>query len=172
MNIKGLLTIVLATVMTVGCAGMNRMPTPEQVAVPTPINDNSGKYMSPFTSDDVVAAWVDKAIQAKLGGQVGGMAGAYAGQKLAENIPFVGGFIGQELGDTLGRTVALEAAGGEVYIRETSDLSFNNIDELAVFMYGRFSSHPSYADVLDSTQTIYPELKQRYFYAIQQAAAR
>ncbi|MDB6114799.1 MAG: hypothetical protein JWQ62_1744, partial [Lacunisphaera sp.] len=71
-------------------------PTASAVVAPKPIEGNTGKYMSPFTSDGVVAEWVDKAVKAKMGSAVGGAIGAYAGQKAMENIPFIGGMLGQK----------------------------------------------------------------------------
>ena len=100
------------------------------------------------------------------------MAGAYAGQKLAENIPFIGGWLGQAAGESLGREVALEAAGGEEVLRDTSDISFNSLQELAVWMYVNHSSHPHYQDALDSAMAVYPELKTVYSQALYTASAQ
>ena len=56
-------------------------PKPRQIIPPDPIIGNSGQYMCPYTQDDVVAPWCDKAINASLGSTIGSVAGAYVGQK-------------------------------------------------------------------------------------------
>lgn len=159
-----------AIVFIAGCA-TTQFPTAAQVVAPEPIPDNSGKYMSPYTSDGVVAEWVDKAIKAKMGAQVGGMIGAYAGQKAMEQVPFIGGFLGQKAGEAMGREIAVKASGGWEYIKETSDLSFHTVDQLSVWMYATHSANEHYAEVLSAVQEIYPEMKQRYYAAIQTAAS-
>ena len=50
-----------------------------------------------------------------------------------------------------------------------TDISFNTVDELSVWMYAKYSTNEHYAEVLKATQEIYPEMKQRYFAAIQAA---
>jgi hypothetical protein len=164
-----LLVVGLMTALFSGCATAPSFPTAAEIKAkaPTPIADNSGKYMSPFTSDGVVAEWVDKAVKAKMGSAVGGAIGAYAGQKALENVPFIGGFIGQKAGAAMGREIAVKASGGWEYIKKTSDLSFNTIDDLSVWMYANYSTNEHYADVLSATQEIYPEMKTRYYAAIQ-----
>lgn len=153
-----------------GCVTAPAFPTPAQITAPAPIEGNTGKYMSPYTSDGVVAEWVDKAMKAKMGAQVGGMIGAYAGQKAMEQIPFVGGFLGQKAGEAVGREVAVKASGGWEYIKSTSDLSFNSIQELSVWMYATHGTNEHYAEVLSAIQEIYPEMKTQYYAAIQNAA--
>lgn len=136
-------------------------PTATLVA-PQPIEGNSGKYMSPYTSDEVVAEWVDKAINAKVGASVGSVAGRYAGEKAMENVPFVGGFLGKSLGESMGRKIALESVGGEAFIKASSDLSFNSVNDLALYMFIEHSQRENYAAVLSATKEIYPELKTAY----------
>lgn len=171
MNKAKLLLISTVALLMSACATAPKLAAPNQLVSPVPIEGNSGKYMSPYTSDAVLADWVDKAINAEMGGTIGGVAGAYAGRKMAENIPFIGGLIGQKIGDTLGREVAIKMSGGEEYIRETSDISFNNIQDLAVWMYVNHSSHPHYQDALKSASGIYPELKEGYLQALYSASA-
>jgi len=173
-KIKISLCLSLVLVFT-GCAiAPPPLATPAQlVAVAVqPIEGNSGEFMSPYTSDGVLAEWVDKAVNAKMGAAIGGAVGAYAGAKLAEQIPFVGGWLGQKVGNTVGREIALEASGGEEFIKESSDLSFNNLNDLAVFMYANYSSTEHYQDALDATWEIYPDLKLTYMQALYTASAQ
>ncbi|RDV28038.1 hypothetical protein DXV75_03475 [Alteromonas aestuariivivens] len=172
-SIKFTLLSAMLLVVT-GCVSVPNLGTPAQLSMvaPTPIEDNTGAFMSPYTSDGVLAEWVDNAVNAKMGSAIGGAVGAYAGQKLAENIPFVGGWIGQSVGETLGRKVALEAAGGEEFIRESSDLSFNSVQDLAVYIYVNYSHTEHYQDALEATWEIYPELKHGYMQALYSATAQ
>lgn len=149
-----------------GCVTAPQMAAPTELVAPTPIADNSGQFMSPFTEDGTVAPWVEKGRAASVGSAVGSYLGAKAGEQLAASIPFIGGFLGQAAGKALGRQAALAIVGGEDYIRSTSDQSFNSIDDLAVYMYVKNSGHKDYAEVLHLTQEIYPDLKARYIPAI------
>lgn len=132
----------------------------------TPIEGNTGRYLSPITSDGVAAAWVDKAINASLGSSLGGMAGAYAGQKALEQVPFIGGFLGQKAGAAAGRGIALKSVGGEAYLRETSDLSFNDINDMATWLVQTHASHARFADIMKAAGQIYPELTPAYVAAL------
>ncbi|MDT7526084.1 hypothetical protein NOG12_08350 [Pseudidiomarina sp. GXY010] len=169
-NIKLLVAVCLSLLLT-ACAMGPQLAQPNQLRSPTPIQDNSGSYMSPYTSDGVLAEWVNNARNAEMGSSIGGMAGAYAGQKLAENIPFFGGMLGQAVGESIGREVALEMAGGEEVIRGSSDISFNSLQDLAVWMYVNHSSHPHYQDALNSVMSIYPEMKTNYMQYLYNASA-
>lgn len=169
-TVKVLLTSLMLLSLYGCAASAPRLAAPTTIVAPQPIEDSTGAFVSPFTSDDVVAEWVAKAMNAKAGSAVGGYVGAKAGQKAMENIPFIGGWLGQKAGSAAGRAVALKAVGGMEFIKETSDLSFNTADELAVFMYAKHSTHPKYAKVLSATQEIYPEMKLGYYKAIQRAS--
>ena len=173
-------SILIAGVLLTGAAGCATAPavTPlaelrpsEGAEAPTPIEGNTGKYMSPYTTDEVVAEWVDKAISAKMGASIGSAAGRYAGEKAMENIPFVGGFLGKSVGESVGRRVALEAVGGEAFMRETSDISFNSLNELALFLFVEHSQRENFQDVLSATSEIYPELETVYAQVARQAAS-
>ena len=168
-----LVGLCLLTAFISGCAGMAPPPAPVASAITPPdgIPDNSGKYMAPYTSDGVVAEWVDKAVKAKMGSAVGGAIGAYAGQQALKNIPFIGGMLGQKMGESMGREIAIKSAGGWELIKKSSDISFNTVDELSVWMFAKYSSNEHYAEVLAATMEIYPEMKQRYHYAIQNAGS-
>ncbi len=124
------------------------------------IEGNTGQYMSPFTSDGVAAGWVDKAVNAQMGGAIGAAAGAYAGQKALETVPFVGGFLGNKVGKAAGRSIALNAVGGEAYLRESSDLSFNDINEMARWLVYTHASHAKFAEIMKASYQIYPELQK------------
>jgi hypothetical protein len=166
------LSVIACALLLTACASAPRIAAPNLIKAPAPIVGNSGKYMSPFTEDGTVAAWVEKGKSARAGSSVGAFIGAQAGQKVAENIPFVGGFLGQAIGESAGRAIALKMVGGEEFIRANSDISFNSVQDLAVYMYAKNSAHKDYAEALSLTQEVYPELKTAYYQAITTASAR
>lgn len=168
---KKVIAVAALSLMLAACATAPRMAPPQAIQAPAPIVGNTGKFMSPFTEDGTVAKWVEKGRAASAGANIGGFVGAQAGAKLAENIPFVGGFIGQKVGETVGREIAINMVGGEAFIRETSDLSFDNIEDMALYMYAKNSTHKDYAQVLDLTQKIYPDLQKAYYPTIIKASA-
>jgi hypothetical protein len=131
------------------------------------ILNNSGAYMNPWTNDDVLADWVDKAINAKIGSAtgsvVGAAAGAYAANKVLESVPFgsfFGGMIGSSIGKSTGRNMAIEASGGMEYIRQSSDQSFRTLADMAAYLKSTYSSNGNYADAINAADIIYPGLKE------------
>lgn len=161
--ILGLFMIAVA-----GCVH-RAIPTPAELIVPEPIAGNTGEYMCPYTSDGVIAEWVDKAVQVKAGSSIGGMAGSYAAGRAVRMIPFVGGFMGDVVGESVGREIAIKAIGGSDFIKSKSDISFNSLEEMAVYLYVKYSSHEHYKDALDAVMQIYPEMGSRYSPALQNA---
>lgn len=149
-------------------SGNIRIPTEAELLEQLIRNDNQGKYMSPYTSDDVLAEWVNSAINANIGATVGSglgaAAGAYAGEKALEQIPFVGGFlggaIGAEIGKSAGRESAISASGGWEAIRASSDRSFDDIQAMARYLRAKYGNTGNFADAMDATQQIYPELAE------------
>jgi hypothetical protein len=134
--------------------------------------DNEGKYVCPYTQDGVVAEWVDKAINAKMGATIGKHVGAYAGQKALEQIPFIGGWLGGKAGEAAGRAIAIKACGGWDYIKSTSDISFDNIDDMSVYLYVKFSTNEHFQEVLQATWEIYPEMLKTYNNALIKAETK
>ncbi|WP_133491086.1 hypothetical protein [Alcanivorax sp. 24] len=134
------------------------------------ISDNSGPYLSPYTSDGVTAEWVNKAINTKMGeatgSAVGAAAGAYAGRKLMENVPgggffgsFLGGMAGSKSGKAVGRDAAIKASGGWEYIRATSDQSFHSVGDMARWLVNTHGGSANFKDVIDAASHVYPDLQ-------------
>jgi len=170
--VHGLFAGVFAVVLVSGCATAPapRIAPASSLVAPIPIAGNNGKYMSPYTVDGVLADWVDKAVNAKMGSAIGGAVGAQLGQKALENVPFIGGFLGEKVGNAAGQAIAIEASGGAEFIRGSSDLSFNQLDQLALFLYVKYSTNKHYKGALDATMAIYPELKTVYPQALLMAS--
>ncbi|MDG5500154.1 hypothetical protein [Marinobacter sp. BGYM27] len=131
--------------------------------------NNTGRYMCPWTSDGVTAEWVDKAINANMGATagsgLGAVAGSFLGSQLLDQVPggsllggLVGGIAGSAAGEDVGRDSAIQASGGWEYIRATSDRSFNNLNDMAVYLSQEYGGHSNYQDVMNAAVAIYPEL--------------
>ncbi|MFK5892129.1 MAG: hypothetical protein QM504_02790 [Pseudomonadota bacterium] len=170
-NYKGISFVIVVSLLISGCVSAPRLKQADEIVAPEPIYGNSGKFMSPYTEDEVLAEWVDKAVNAKAGAQIGAAVGAYAGAKALEMVPFFGGMMGKYAGEAIGRQIAITASGGMEYITSTSDLSFNSLDDMSVYLYVKFSTHDHYQDALSATMEIYPELKQVYQAALYKASA-
>lgn len=138
-----------------------------------PRNDSSGRYLSPYTSDGVFAEWVNRTVDARtgeaVGGAVGAAAGAYAGDRLLRNVPggsFLGGMAGSRAGQATGRQVAIDNAGGEAFMRQSSDLSFDRLEDMAQWMYATHGNGANFPDALKATKAVYPEMEQVYPQAV------
>lgn len=169
---KGAAVVLSLALLTLaaGCATAPRVARPDQLIAPEPIHSNTGKFMCPYTSDEVLAEWVDNAIKAKAAGSIGGAIGAYAGAKALEQIPFVGGFLGEKVGNKIGKEIAIKSAGGMEFITKSSDLSFNSMNDMSIYLYAKYSANEHYQDALNAVFSIYPEFKQGYHVALAQAS--
>ena len=136
---------------------------------PTPLMNNEGKYMSPYTQDGVLAEWVDKAINIKIGKTIGKHLGTFLMDDDSQTGSLISGFFGGSAGESKGREYAIKASGGWEYIKSTSDMSFESIDDMAVYLFAKHSHHEHYKGGFDATIEIYPELKEEYSKAIKWA---
>lgn len=164
-----LLSIIVLFAFISGCTTVTQPLKPDEIMPPKPRLDNKGAYLSPYTQDGVLAEWVDKAINAKIGATIGKHAGTYAGQQIFENVPFIGGFVGQHAGEEAGRKIAIEASGGWEYIQAMSDMSFDTVEDLSIYLYSVYFSNEHFKDALEATMEIYPEMKTKYYPAITHA---
>lgn len=173
MHAVRLILISVCSALLLGCASFSapHIAQPHELNSPPPITGNNGNYMSPYTSDGVMAEWVNNATNASTGSSLGSLAGGEAGRRMASNIPFFGQMIGESVGSSVGRSAALSMAGGQDFIRDSSDLSFNNLDDMAVWLYVHHSEHPHYQDALGAAFAIYPDLQDRYQPALIRASA-
>ena len=149
-----------------------RAPNAEQLAAiqrlkinALAIPNNRGRFLSPYTRDGVTAEWVDKAINVSMGkatgSAVGGMAGNYVANKALEKVPFggmLGGFIGSKAGKAVGGNTALKAVGGWEFIRSSSDISFNTLNDMARWLAVTQGQNSNFADVVKAADKIYPGL--------------
>ena len=59
--------------------------------------------------------------------------------------------MGQKVGGELARQAAIKACGGWEYIKSTSDISFNSLDNMAVYIYAKYSNYAHYSEALKAT---------------------
>lgn len=132
-----------------------------KLVAPTPLTNQAGAYFLPFTSKGELTGWASKAINAQIGAAVGEKAGEEAGKALASKVPF-GGLLGgtaKSKGKELG---AIAAVGGLEYIKSSSDLSFNSLEEFAVYLHVKHGNDAEFNKALATAITIYPALEKGY----------
>jgi hypothetical protein len=161
-------------------AAPSNLSQTSEITAPTPIFGNSGNYMSPFTASGNIANWAVKRVaQTDNGSDAAGAVGGYVGKQAADKalsfIPFgLGGMFGSNAGDAAGRAATrktIEPALPTPYeAKANSDISFDTVDELAVYMYAKYSSHSEYVRVLELAEQVYPELRNSYSSAIEKAS--
>lgn len=140
-----------------------KFPGRDDIIPPQPILDNSGAYFAPYTQDDTIAEWVDIGLKAagmkEVGGAVGQEAGRAIGQSAGGGLGgLIGSVAGKEKGKQAGRERAVASAGGWEKIKETSDISFNSLEDLAAWLYATKSRRADYQDVMALVRQIFPEL--------------
>jgi hypothetical protein len=92
---------------------------------------------------------------------VGGAAGAYAANKALESVPggsLIGGFLGSKAGKAVGTKMADDASGGDTYRRQTSDLSFRSLNDMASWLKKEHGDKANFAEVTKATDAVYPGL--------------
>jgi hypothetical protein len=133
-----------------------------------PITNNSGKFLIPYTPDGQLTEWATKTLSTQVGAAIGAKAGEEAGKHLAAKVPFGGlasGLVkkkGKEMG-------AVAAIGGMDFIKQTSSLSFNNLDDYAVYLHVTHANSGGYAQALAAAMAIYPSLEKGYDAAVKKA---
>ncbi len=138
------------------------------VPAPEPIAGNTGKFVVPYTTAGTPAPWAEKAVAAKTGSMAGGVAADKAMDKVTGKIPLAGLMRGKAKEKASAEAAAV-AAGGWDYIRETSDLSFDHVDDLAVYLHVTHAASGELAGPLSAAMDVYPSLQKRYNGAIKNA---
>ena len=139
-----------------------------ELEAPEPRYDTKGKYLLPYTADGEPTEWASKALEAQAGKIVGEKVADKAVGTLASKVPF-GGLAGGFMKKKAKESAAIIALGGKDFIEETSDQSFNSVDDYCVFMHVRHGSDPDYKMMLASAVAVYPDLENRMPSAIQKA---
>ena len=133
----------------------------EYVPVPEPRTDNAGKYMLPYDDLGISTEWADKALNAQAGAAAGGVAADKAVDALVSKVPLGGLFAGSA--KKKGKEMAAVAAiGGWEFIKETSSLSFDSLDDYSVYLHMTHSGEDGYDQALAAAMAIYPKLEKSY----------
>ena len=135
---------------------------------PAPITANTGRYLLPYKANGETTEWADKALNAQIGKAVGEKAGDAAANAVASKIPF-GGIAGGLLKKKTKEVAAVAALGGTDYLKKTSELSFDNLNDYAVYLHVRHSADSNYKEVLATAIALYPELEGRFDGAVRDA---
>lgn len=142
---------------------------PAEPVAPEPVADKGGKFFLPFDKEGALTGWANKAIGAQVGAAVGAKAGEKAGSMLASKVPFAGGLLamgakkkGKELG-------ALAAVGGADFVKSSSSLSFNSLQEMSLYMHLNYSANADYVKGLAAAAAIYPDLFTTYEATVKKA---
>ena len=133
-----------------------------------PIESNAGKFVLPFDEAGNLTAWAEKALNAQAGSAVGGMAGEKAAGMLAAKVPF-GGFMAGAAKSKAKETGAIVAIGGWDFIKESSSLSFDQLDDYSIYMHQEFNGLPGYEQALAAAMAIYPKLEKSHQRSIDRA---
>lgn len=135
---------------------------PAEPVAPEPVADKGGKFFLPFDEKGALTGWANKAIGAQVGAAVGAKAGEKAGSMLASKVPLAGGLLamgakkkGKELG-------ALAAVGGSDFVKSSSSLSFNTIQDMALYMHLNYAASADYVKGFAAAMAIYPDLEKTY----------
>ena len=127
----------------------------------TPINGSAGKYLLPIDANGALTEWAQKAINAQVGNVAGEQAGAAASKGLASVVPgggLAGGFLkkkGKEAG-------AMAALGGPEFVKKTSSLSFNTVEEFAIYLHAKTGKTADYSKAVQAAIALYPDLEKTY----------
>ena len=135
---------------------------------PKPRPDNKGKFLVPYTAEGEPTEWSQKIMQSQAGKMVGEKAGGMAANALASKVPF-GGLAGGMLKKKAKESAAVMAMGGMKKIKKQSELSFNNLNDYAVYLQARHGSDPDFKIALASAIALYPDLEHRFTPAVKMA---
>ncbi len=141
------------------------------IEAPLPLTNKKGRYFVPYNAEGQITEWATKTLNTQVGAAIGAKAGEEVGKHLAAKVPFGGLASGlmKKKGKEMG---AVAAIGGTDFIKKTSALSFNNLDDLAVYMHVKHGSSGDYAQALAATMAIYPALEASYDNAVRSAYQR
>jgi hypothetical protein len=145
-----------------GCA----LPPPDSLVSPTPLNHNRGKYPCPYVASGALAPWADRAVRSDRGSA---HAGATATGMAIGAVPIAGDLFSEQIEQDMVKSAALKAAGGSKFMRDTSDQSFDKLDDLAAWHYINYSTAPEFKSLQKFLTELYPYLADNYGNAVRHA---
>lgn len=126
-----------------------------------PIFGNSGKFLLPFDEGGNPTAWADKALNAQVGAMAAEKATDSAINAAAAKVPF-GGFLAGAAKSKAKGAGAIVAIGGWDFIKESSSLSFDRLDDYSIYMHAEFNGLPGYEQALAAAMAVYPKLEKSH----------
>jgi hypothetical protein len=154
--------LIVALSSLAGCA----LPPPDTLQSPTPLPHGGGKYPCPYSASGVLTPWAQRAIESDRGGA---KAGAFAAEMAVGAIPVAGDLFAEHVGQEMVKSAAVKAAGGREFMRGTSDQSFDELDDLAVWHYVNFSTAAEFNTLQKFLTELYPYLAENYGNAVRHA---
>jgi hypothetical protein len=152
-----------------GCASTVQLPPPRSLATPAPRLDNGGAYLFPYTRDYALADWCDGIVAAGAFEKVGKGAATTVAAAAGGSAMGIFSWALRRVAESIGRQAALQRIGGWDAVRAGSEISFDDLDAYAVYLYQFFSAEATYPDALSAAILLYPELEDRYVDAILEA---
>jgi hypothetical protein len=146
--------VCVAAVLLTGCT----LPKAETLVSPTPMEGNSGKFLNPYRADGSLAPWAEKGTHSNRFGA------AVAGFAASEAIGYydVTGLASTGAEMLIKQQAAIGAAGGQEYMKATSESSFNRREDFAVYLYVNHSTKQLYKKTLELLAEIYPDMWSNY----------
>lgn len=141
------------------------------LTAPTPLTNQTGAYFLPYNSKGELTEWANKVVSAQIGAAVGAKAGEQAGKAVTSRIPG-GGLLNGAIKNKSKEIGAVTAIGGTEFIKKTSDLSFDSLEDYAVYLHVKHSAESNYATTLATAMAIYPALEKGYDDALKSAYQR
>ena len=154
--------LVVAVSSLAGCA----LPPPDTLQSPTPLPHGGGKYPCPYSASGALAPWAKRAIESDRGGA---KAGAFAAEMAIGAVPIAGDLFAEQVGQEMVRGAAVKAAGGRDFMRVSSDQSFDELDDLAVWHYVNHSTAAEFEALQKFLTELYPYLAENYGNAVRHA---
>lgn len=126
-----------------------------------PIEGNTGNFLLPFDEGGNPTAWADKALNAQVGALAAEKASGAAINAAVAKVPF-GGFMAGAAKDKAKGAGAIAAIGGWDFIKESSSLSFDRLDDYSIYLHQEYNGLPGYEQALAAAMAIYPKLEKSY----------
>lgn len=168
----GYLAAVSSAVILAGCSMTGpHIAEPHELEGPAPYPNNESEFLAPYTAAGDQTEWVVNILENRTSTEVGRSSGDAIGEYVAEHIPMMSDWLNAFIASTVARSSAVYLAGGEDVMLESSDQSFDNVADLAVWMYASYGDTQHYEDVLWATMSVYPDLQEEYRDALIDATA-
>ena len=135
---------------------------------PAPIAGSKGKYLLPYKADGQMTEWAGKILNVAASKIVGEKVGEKATEAVASKVPF-GGLAGGLLKKKSKEVTAQAFLGGPEYLKKTSDLSFDNLADYALYLHVQHGNSANYQQALAAAMALYPDLEGSFEGAIKNA---